>query len=145
MTVLILVAMVLIGVVMGGAGMRRIGRLSRRIRETWRPGTGVLALIALLGAAALVIRGAEIEALILGVAGLGLAVVARRRPLPPPKSEANMSAEEARRILGVASSAGRAEIEAAFRRLMQRAHPDRGGTSGLAAQLNAARDALIGA
>ncbi|MDD3838185.1 MAG: molecular chaperone DnaJ, partial [Phenylobacterium sp.] len=36
-----------------------------------------------------------------------------------------------------------AEILAAHKRLMGMAHPDKGGTSGLAAQLNAARDRLL--
>ena len=53
-----------------------------------------------------------------------------------------MSAHEARAVLGVEDGATRADIETAYRRLMQRAHPDHGGTSGLAAQLNAARDML---
>jgi curved DNA-binding protein CbpA len=43
----------------------------------------------------------------------------------------------------VGETADRAEIHAAYRRLMQRAHPDRGGSAGLAAQLNAARDRLL--
>ena len=55
-----------------------------------------------------------------------------------------MSVQEARDILGVAPGASRAEIEAAFRRLMLRAHPDHGGTTGLAARINAARDRLLG-
>lgn len=56
-----------------------------------------------------------------------------------------MSLAEARALLGVEPAASQAEIEAAYRRLMQRAHPDHGGTTGLAAQLNAARDRLRGA
>jgi curved DNA-binding protein CbpA len=35
------------------------------------------------------------------------------------------------------------EVRAAYARLIQMAHPDKGGTAGLAAQLNAARDRLI--
>ena len=50
---------------------------------------------------------------------------------------------EAASMLGVAPSAGRDEIEAAYRRLMLRVHPDTGGAPGLAAQLNAARAALL--
>ena len=65
-----------------------------------------------------------------------------RRPAAP--STTGMSEAEARDILGVAPGATRAEIEAAFRRLMQRAHPDHGGSAGLAARINAARDRLLG-
>jgi curved DNA-binding protein CbpA len=54
-----------------------------------------------------------------------------------------MSLDEARSILGVGADATREEIQAAYSRLMRLAHPDKGGTSGLAAQLNAARDRLL--
>ena len=54
-----------------------------------------------------------------------------------------MSSQEARSILGVEDGATPAEIRAAHKRLMLLAHPDTGGTSGLAAQLNAARDLLL--
>ncbi len=54
-----------------------------------------------------------------------------------------MSLAQARSILGVGPAATAADIRAAYKRLMRRAHPDLGGTSGLAAQLNAARDRLI--
>jgi hypothetical protein len=55
-----------------------------------------------------------------------------------------MGRAEAASMLGVAPGAGRDEIEAAYRRLMLRVHPDKGGAPGLAAQLNAARAALLG-
>ncbi len=55
-----------------------------------------------------------------------------------------MDRAHAASILGVAETAGRAEIEAAYRRLMLRVHPDQGGAAGLAAQLNAARDVMVG-
>lgn len=64
------------------------------------------------------------------------------RSAPPPTT--GMSPGEARDILGVPPGATRAEIEAAFRRLMLRAHPDHGGSAGLAARINAARDRLLG-
>ena len=54
-----------------------------------------------------------------------------------------MSASEARSILGVEEAATRAQIQAAYTRLMKRAHPDHGGSAGLASQLNAARDRLL--
>jgi curved DNA-binding protein CbpA len=54
-----------------------------------------------------------------------------------------MSAAEARRILGVGEGATPQEIQAAYSRLMRAVHPDKGGTAGLAAQLNAARDRLL--
>ena len=46
-------------------------------------------------------------------------------------------------LLDKGADADRAEIQAAYKRLMRAVHPDSGGTAGLAAQLNAARDRLL--
>jgi curved DNA-binding protein CbpA len=55
-----------------------------------------------------------------------------------------MSPDEARAILGVEPGASVEAVQAAYRRLIRMAHPDQGGTRGLAAQLNLARDVLMG-
>jgi hypothetical protein len=64
----------------------------------------------------------------------------------PPERAAGtkMTREEAYRVLGLAPGATREEIVAEYRRLMKRVHPDQGGTTYLAAQLNEAKDCLLG-
>ncbi|MDR9433171.1 MAG: molecular chaperone DnaJ [Spiribacter sp.] len=64
------------------------------------------------------------------------------RPNAQPNAGA-MSHEEAAEMLGVSTDADRDSIMAAHRRLIQRLHPDRGGTDYLAARLNEARDRLL--
>lgn len=54
-----------------------------------------------------------------------------------------MSRDQAREILGLGSHPTRDEVIAAHRRLMQKVHPDRGGSTFLAQQLNEAKRVLL--
>jgi hypothetical protein len=135
--------------VLGAIALWLIVRASGRPllkRREWRFLTAAFAVAALAGAAFAAVREAWVPAAVLLMMGGWLALSTRRPPgaaVPPPARPGRMSLEEARSILGVAPSAGPDEIKAAYTRLMRSVHPDKGGTTGLAAQLNAARDRLL--
>lgn len=58
-------------------------------------------------------------------------------------SGAAMNEARARAILGVRADASEAEIQAAWRAIMRRHHPDKGGDASTAALANQARDYLL--
>jgi hypothetical protein len=69
-----------------------------------------------------------------------------RDAAPPPQAASNgrMTRAEAWAVLGLSEGASEEAIRAAHRRLMQSAHPDRGGSDWLASRVNEARDLLLG-
>lgn len=68
-----------------------------------------------------------------------------RNSRPPPSApRGDMSRGEALAVLGLADDASDDDIRAAHRRLIQRMHPDAGGSADLAARINRAKDVLLG-
>ena len=112
-------------------------------RREWRFLAGAFAVACFAAASYVGIRGGWGKSIVLVVIGLGLVVSTRRTGIAPPAGSNKIGDAEARSILGVGAEASHEEIRAAYSRLMRMAHPDKGGTSGLAAQLNAARDRLL--
>jgi len=55
----------------------------------------------------------------------------------------SMSSAEALKVLGLQEGASESDIRAAHRRLILQTHPDKGGTSYLAAKINEAKDVLL--
>jgi hypothetical protein len=121
-----------------------VGRKPARVSGVPRLWRALIAALAAVAAVVSALRGGWIPSLVFVGLSAWLAQTARPARTPPGAPETGMSLREARAILGVDESAGRAEVESAYRRLMQRAHPDHGGSAGLASQLNAARDRLLG-
>lgn len=67
----------------------------------------------------------------------------RSQGVPPRGPRTDMTREEALAVLGLTEGATADEIRAAHRRLIQRMHPDVGGTADLAARINRAKDVLL--
>ena len=70
----------------------------------------------------------------------GIIILIWRGTVRPPK---RMPTAEARALLGLTEQASAADVREAHRRLIQKVHPDAGGSAELATRVNAARDALL--
>lgn len=145
----IVIALLLVGALMGGVVWRFGGRLVQRlIKGLWRPGAATLGLMAMVGGMVLGVKGLWPEAAVLLVVGAGLGLGARNRgagaarPMRAP-SETQMSPAVAAALLGVDVNADRETVRSAYRRLIKIGHPDAGGTQGLAAQLGEAQAVLL--
>ncbi len=143
--------MALIGLALAAIAVWALVRLGRQ-GETpgkghWRIAATVLGAVMLAGAVLAGSRGLWLMTAGLAGAGAYLIFSSRIRPASPrqaPSLGQTLTEAEARAILGVEANATPEAINTAWRRLMGRAHPDQGGTEGLAARVNAARDRLLG-
>ncbi|MEM9988090.1 MAG: hypothetical protein AAF723_01120, partial [Pseudomonadota bacterium] len=68
---------------------------------------------------------------------------AGRRRHPSPAPHKNMTKEEAFAVLGLDQTADRQAVLKAHKRMIAKAHPDRGGSDYLASKVNEARDRLL--
>jgi hypothetical protein len=119
-------------------------------RGDWRTGAGLLAIGSFMASAFLAVKADWPEAAAMLAIACFLLLGARSErkvePIaqPRPRRRERMDLADARSMLGVEEGATVEEIRIAYARLMRQAHPDHGGSDGLAAQLNAARDRLLG-
>ncbi len=143
--------------ILAGTGLLLAGLLALRsfavadpvLMAKWLRYGGATVLLA--AAAYLAVTGRTPIAIIL--AGWALLLLSKKPPLtqenPPHQAgqtsrpRMGLSRQEALDILGLSTGATLDEIRAAHKRLMQTCHPDHGGSSYLAARLNAARDVLL--
>lgn len=116
----------------------------KRIPAPWL-GVGGTLVGTVLAAKGMPVVGA----LLVAASGLwlryGASLLGKATPAQPPTTSgpSTLDRDEAAKLLGVSPDADPATIHAAYRRLMARNHPDAGGTAGLAARINAARDLLL--
>lgn len=104
----------------------------------------LVALLVAIAIAVFVYSGRD--ALAAALAPAFLAALLRWRPFRAgerAEDGAHMTRAEALRILDLKEGASDEEIRDAHRRLIVRIHPDRGGSTFLAAKLNEARDVLL--
>ena len=73
---------------------------------------------------------------------IGEAKAAEHGSAQQPGNQA-MTRAQAAEILGIAEDASAEEVRMAHKKLMQKIHPDRGGTDALARQINQAKDRLL--
>ena len=74
---------------------------------------------------------------------MGLLRFLRAGRSAPQTEQSVNSLEEAYEILGLEEDATKKDVQAAYKKLMQKVHPDQDGSEWMAAKLNQARDLVL--
>lgn len=113
------------------------GRLKRMGRND-----GMAIAVGILGLALATHGKLEIGGLML-VGAMGYVWMRPHGSRVASRPLTDSAVRDARALLGVGPDADAAAVRAAHRRLIALAHPDKGGTAALSAQINDARDLLL--
>lgn len=111
-------------------------------RAHWLMGV-LAALIALAGRAAQLAQYIPLFKKIFGEYGSGAQSDGSSNNGNKVNPQFSMNRKEAAEILGVDVNASADDVKLAHKKLMQKIHPDRGGTDALAKQINTAKDILL--
>ena len=123
-SILWLIALIVLGLVVTG-------------RAHWLMGV-LAALLALAGRAVQLAQFIPVFKKIFGEAQ-----ASQNNEASKPATTDSMSRHQAADILGVKINASDEEIRTAHKKLIQKMHPDRGGSDALAKQINLAKDLLL--
>lgn len=74
-----------------------------------------------------------------------IGILRAKKPEPPnvSRDQSIQSRKDALKVLNLEDDASEADIKAAYKKLMQKVHPDQDGSEWMAAKLNEARDFLL--
>ena len=140
--------LLVLGLLIGAYALYRffINADTRQIKALFLTASIATLIIALFFMA---VTGRLAAALALGAAVIPFVIAylrerkkVKEQDTPPADSEIT-SREDALEVLGLDDGANEDDIKAAYKKLMQKVHPDHEGSEWMAAKLNQARDLLL--